>query len=270
MPTARVNGVDLYYREHGSGPLNVIMGHGLLVSSSMWKDDYFPRFPESWHVYALDLRAHGGSSGVQSGFTFRQMADDISAFARVMGFDRYVYIGISMSGGVGVQLALNHTEDLQGLVLISPVTGLAPVGGPLVSIFGPLIAQKRPLVKKAMEASFMRERDPAVVNAMIDEGMLVTRAALKEFLGPKNTIDGTERLSTMPFPSMVMIAGKDTVLPVDLQHELAARLPHCRKVFLPEMGHGSIAEEPDLYAGHIVNFINGLAAASAGDAPVAG
>lgn len=259
MPQVKVNGVDLFYIEHGSGPVNVIMGHGLLVSSSMWKDDYFPRFPESWHVYALDFRAHGGSAGVQTGFTFRQMADDISAFARAMGFDKYVYIGISMSGGVGVQLALNHTDDLLGLVLISPVTGLVPVGSPLVALFGPLIAQKRPLVKKAMEASFMRERDPAVVSAMIDEGMLVTRAALREFLSPKNTIDGTERLESLPFPSMVMIAGKDTVLPVDLQHKLAGRLPNCTKVFLPDMGHGSIAEEPELYAGYIVRFINGLA-----------
>lgn len=267
---ARVNGVDLHYIEHGHGPLNVIMGHGLLVSSSMWRDDYFPRFPESWHVYALDLRAHGGSSGVQTGFTFRQMADDISAFARAMGFDRYVYVGISMSGGVGVQLALNHTADLHGLVLISPVTGLGPLAGPLTSFFGPLMAGKRPLVKKAMEASFMRERDPAVVEAMTDEGMLVTRAALKEFLGPKNIIDGLDRLGSLPFRSMVMIAEKDTVLPVDLQHELAARLPNCRKVFLPGMGHGSIAEEPDLYAGHIVNFINSLADLHAPDVPPAG
>ena len=35
MPTAKLNGIDIYYEEHGSGPA-IIPTHGLGDSASLW------------------------------------------------------------------------------------------------------------------------------------------------------------------------------------------------------------------------------------------
>jgi 3-oxoadipate enol-lactonase len=118
MSKIKINNVDLYFEEHGSGSEPVVFVHGFLVSSKMWHDHYVSRLPAKYHAYAMDMRGHGQSNQIKHGCNLLQLADDLYQFFQQLHLAPFLYVGVSMGGGVGVQLALDHPRSAEGIGLI--------------------------------------------------------------------------------------------------------------------------------------------------------
>jgi len=116
-------GLPLTYLEageaNGGTPLLVI--HGLFGSARNWQT-LAKRFAEQRHVYALDLRNHGGSPWADS-MSYPEMADDVLRFLDDRGFPRAAVVGHSMGGKTAMTLALKHPDRVERLV----VADIAPV-----------------------------------------------------------------------------------------------------------------------------------------------
>src|SRR5207247_1133824 len=67
---------------------------------------------------APDLPGHGRSSGIEGLPTVEAYADFVLAFARALRLRRFVLVGRSMGGAVGLTLAARHPELVEGLVLV--------------------------------------------------------------------------------------------------------------------------------------------------------
>ena len=119
MPKIVVNGVELNYEEHGSGEERVVFIHGARGAATTWRD-VLALLPANYHAYALDLRGHGQSAHVTEGCTMSQWANDVYRFSLELGLGKFVYVGVSMGGGVGIQLVIDHPEVLKAAVLVSP------------------------------------------------------------------------------------------------------------------------------------------------------
>jgi pimeloyl-ACP methyl ester carboxylesterase len=183
------------------------------------------------------------------------MAEDVHALAEALGLGRFVYVGHSMGGGVGVQLALSHPGALRGLVLVSSVTGMGPLGSAAVCFVGRLMARRRWLLRMMIKSMSVRRPEPGVLEGVVDEAMQVSPATLREYLSPTNRIVGVERLASLTVPTLVLIGSRDTVIPVEQQHRLAATIPGCRKVVFEAEGHVAAAERPDLTFREIERFV---------------
>lgn len=258
MPTFRTDDAELYYEQHGSGSVPFVFGHGTLVSSAMWRDLWFPLLPPEWRAYALDFRGHGASRAAQRGCTFVRMAEDVRLLAREVGLERFVYVGLSMGGGVGLQLALRHPDLLRALVLLSPVTGLAPLGNLPFRLLGPLMAGRRWLLRPALAAAATRRPSRDDLERVVDQAAVVTRATLREYLSRDNRIAGIEGLASMRVPTLLVIGGRDRVIPVSQQKRLGEILPNCRAVILPDAGHAAAAEVPATILAEIRAFVGTL------------
>ena len=245
MPTIRINDVDLHYEEHGSGPEPIVFEHGFLLSSKIWQEWYFPRLPDEYHAYALDLRGHGGSHRVKHGCNLVQLADDLHQFALHLGFASFLYVGVSMGGGVGIQLALNHPEVLKGMVLMNGVTGLGPLGHPLALMLFRWMAGKRRLLAMMLKSAFVRRPSDRTMQLLVDDAMLVTKETLRDWTGRDNRMQHLDRLPDVRVPTLVIIGGEDKVVPADWQHRLAATLPNAEKVVFDGEGHLLPAELPE-------------------------
>jgi pimeloyl-ACP methyl ester carboxylesterase len=258
MPYIQVGQANLFYLEQGIGDTVVVFGHGTLICSNIWRDFYFPNVPESWRVLAPDFRGHGASNAVISGCNFVRMAEDITQIVKQKQLGKVIYIGLSMGGGVGLQLALNHPEILRGLVLISPVTGLGPLGNPLFLKLGPHMAGKRWLLRLGMRNASTRKPTKQELDAVVEEAMLVSSPTLREYLSPGNRIEGVERISEINIPVLMMVGLKDRVIPVKQQLLLGKAIPNCTLVSHPDFGHALCAENPEWVLGHIQEFVFGL------------
>ncbi len=82
MATVRVNGVELYYEDVGSGDA-VVLVHGVWMSSRCFAPQ-LEGLADRHRVLALDLRGHGRSEHATSGHTVAQYARDLRAFLEAL------------------------------------------------------------------------------------------------------------------------------------------------------------------------------------------
>src|SRR5262249_17134615 len=125
MSIARVDSLDLYYEEHGSGPpLLLIMG--LAADSTAWMFQV-PDFEKHYRTIVFDNRGVGpttkppGPSTIPptppGPYTIHEMADDAAGLLDALDVRRAHVVGVSMGGMIAQELALRHPERVQSLVL---------------------------------------------------------------------------------------------------------------------------------------------------------
>jgi pimeloyl-ACP methyl ester carboxylesterase len=96
-----------------------------------------------------------------------------------------------------------------------------------------------------LKNAFKRPPSDHTMQLFLNEAMLVSKETFTEWTHPNNRMQHFERLSHVKVPTLVMIAGKDTVIPVDGQHRLADTLPNAEKVVFEDEGHMMGAEIPE-------------------------
>src|SRR5689334_19789429 len=88
--------VQLSYRVIGSGPRDVFLIHGWMVSGAVY-DDFLSFFDaRGLRIVVIDQRGSGGSSKPESGYSFSQYAADVLAVADAVGSTSFVAVGHSM------------------------------------------------------------------------------------------------------------------------------------------------------------------------------
>jgi len=125
MPTANVNGFEVYYETKGDGfPLVFIhggfggLGTGLEPEVPSWRDHFASHFK----VITYDRRASGRSSYPAEGFTMENFARDVRELLRHLGHNRAHIWGTSAGGPIALTFALEYPEAATALV----VTDSAP------------------------------------------------------------------------------------------------------------------------------------------------
>jgi pimeloyl-ACP methyl ester carboxylesterase len=117
MSYADVNGLFLYYSEHGCGEPLVLL-HGGFGSGEMF-GPVLPALAEHRRVIAVDLQAHGRTADVGRPLRFETMAGDVAALIGHLGLVRSDVMGVSMGGVVALRTAIQHPEAVDRLVLVS-------------------------------------------------------------------------------------------------------------------------------------------------------
>ncbi|MGZ4733994.1 MAG: alpha/beta fold hydrolase [Acidimicrobiia bacterium] len=115
--TVSIHGHDVSYRGGGSGPV-VVLIHGMAGSSVTWEpvlDDLTRRYT----VIAPDLPGHGESDKPRGDYSLGAHASSIRDLLMALGHERATVVGQSFGGGVAMQLAYQHPERCERLVLVA-------------------------------------------------------------------------------------------------------------------------------------------------------
>jgi pimeloyl-ACP methyl ester carboxylesterase len=117
MPKIKVDGISLYYEVRGNGqPVLLIAGLGSDVSSWAGVVD---KLSARFKVIAFDNRGVGRSDIPNKRYTVRQMAGDAVRLLDHLKIKRAHVIGHSMGGYIAQELAINHSERVDKLILES-------------------------------------------------------------------------------------------------------------------------------------------------------
>src|SRR5262245_57858897 len=119
---ARVNGIDLYYEEHGPAdalPL-VLMhgGSGSLDDAEAGWSSLIPLLSAGYRVLALEHRGHGRTGNTEDHLNYELIAADVSAFAQSLNLPPAHFGGVSDGGIVGLYLALTDPSMLRSMVCV--------------------------------------------------------------------------------------------------------------------------------------------------------
>ncbi len=116
----RVNGVDLAYREYGSGGEPVLLNEGFgETQDTAWNATFLGIVATKYHVYTYDYRGVGYSNDTPGNHTIAEYADDAAALMQALGYSSMNVYGQSMGSCISQQLVIDHPERVRKLVLDS-------------------------------------------------------------------------------------------------------------------------------------------------------
>lgn len=267
MATAQVNGFRMHYQESGGGPEAIIFVHGY-TGCWLWWDETMRRLPPRYHAFAPDLRGAGDSDQPEDGYTAEQYAQDVFAFSQAVGLQRFVYVGHSMGGAIGYQLALTHQARLKALVLVNP----APADG-LVARPG-MTEEETALLRETFLATFKTDREAAVrfyreaalhrpiaqplLEAISDKGMGISEGHLRQSLQWLLDLRLGQRLQEITVPTLMVGSDRDALVPLETMLEAWRRLPNCGLHIFQRVGHSPQLEVPEEFTQVLVDFIDNL------------
>ena len=128
MPTAKINGIDLYLEEHGSGePI-------LLIPASWWphntwKVGVVPVLSQRYRAIIFDCRGTGRSSQPNNGYTVRQFAEDALGLLEHLGVTRCHTVGFALGSLIVQAMAIERPDLVATLTMAAAGPGSKKLSG---------------------------------------------------------------------------------------------------------------------------------------------
>ncbi len=267
MPAIAVNGIRLNLERVGAGPPLVLL-HGFTGSAATWTP-HLDAFAGHFSVIAVDLPGHGASDTpadpARSGM--KQCVADLLALFDRLEIERVSLLGYSMGGRVALNLAIAAPERIRALVLESASPGIADLEERLArrrsdAALADMIEregieafvdywERLPLfASQAALPAATRDRQRAQRLANTARGLATSlRCIGTGMMAPLH-----DRLGEIQFP-VLLIAGELDEKYFRLGQDIAGALPTARLVVVPDGGHATHLEQPEVFHRHVLEFL---------------
>ncbi len=236
----------------------IVLSHALGCDLSMW-DALANALAREHRVIAYDHRGHGGSAAPDGPYTMAQLGDDAQRLLAEIDAGPVIWIGLSMGGMVGQELALRHPARVKALVIANS-TGRYPEAA------APMWQQRI----DAVRAGGMTAIADMVLSRYFSDAFRATHAATVErfrrrllstdsagYLGccfAVREVDTLDLLTQLKLPALVIAGELDQGTPVAFAQAIAERL-RAKLVVIPKVAHLSAIEAPAEFERHVREFI---------------
>ena len=248
---------SLAYREEGAGPVLFFL-HGMNGNSRSWASSFL-LLRSDFRVIALDAPSFGFSDSFGDSVEDYQSA--AKALIRGLGVQDAIVIGHSMGGLVATKLATDPEASISGLILSSSHLGFGlPKGEPLMARYSNRI---QVLNKNSADAEYTMERAKRstpegthedVIKFLADVAGNTRIEGIRDGGRMSQETDNTIACEEINAPVLLLTGSKDSIISTEMHAALVAALPNADKVVIPEAGHASYAEYPDIFNQHVKEF----------------
>lgn len=270
-----INGIDVHYKQHGSGEPVMILLHGFGASTFSWREVMQP-LTSAGTVIAFDRPAFGlterpmpGEWEGESPYALNSQIELLIGLMDRLGVERAVLIGNSAGGTVAVATALVHPERVSALVLVDAAIyagGGAPawirplLRTPQFDRLGPWFARS---IAGEQGDAFLRAawHDPSKITDEIVEGyrkpLQVANwdRALWELTKASGESRLAERLDQLTMPVLVVTGDDDRIVPTAESVRLANDIAGAKLAVFPNCGHVPQEECPEPFLKAVLAFL---------------
>ncbi len=251
-----VNGVEINYVEQGSGNDVVIFVHGYASANGFWKDA-LELLPAEYHAYALDLRGHGLSESPGS-YQLSEFVEDIYAFSKALGIERFTYVGHSMGGKIGMKFALEHPDVLNALVLGSPTPAFSFPPEHLTTM---IEGTKAMLATQESIRGYIEWElngwpvGDSRINDLVNDMDSIDPDAIEKCAAWLFSTDFMAQLGDISTPTLVVTGAQDKSTTLDVVRPTADAIKDCRLEVFEDNSHFLPVESPQEFDVLLTSFI---------------
>jgi 3-oxoadipate enol-lactonase len=253
---------ELRFRRWRSRP-RLVLVQGLGFDRSGW-DPVLPGLGRHLDLVLVDNRGSGRSGTSPSGITVADLARDVVAVLDRARIPRAHLLGASLGGMVAQELAIDHPERVDRLVLACTTPGW-PYAYPMPSQSTRLLTATRSLPRKvalrrnvenALSAQTVRDR-PELVERLVrhQQARPNDPAAWTALATAGARFSGNLRQQRIRARTLVLHGDADTVVDPRNSALLARRIPRAELVTLPGLGHLFFWEDPEAFVDAVVGFL---------------
>ena len=255
-----VNGNRVAYQLFGRADAPVVMmSHSLGCSLAMW-DPQESALGGDYRVLRYDTRGHGGSGAPEGAYDFDQLGDDAVALMDALEVDRVHWVGLSMGGMIGQNLALRYGDRLRSLVLCNTA---CVIPAEMRGLWDERIATAasdgmaslwQATVDRWFTGPFLARNPPAV--AAIEDLFMATPPA--GYIGccqAIRSLDYEARLGEISQPTLIIVGEDDPATPVSASELIHRGISGSELVVLPNAAHLSSVEQPQAFNQALTGFL---------------
>lgn len=270
MPLVKVGDLNVECYVDGDDdrpPLLMIMGLGGQARS--WGPPFQEALRRHYRTIRYSHRGTGLSDKPGGDLTVRLMADDAAGLLGALGIPRAHVLGISMGGMVAQELALNHPEAVQGLVLGCTNCGPAhsvPTPPESIARFAQIQAisldeRIQQFWEMTVTPGFI-ETDKSFLDEIIRihlDSPTPWETFGRQFMAIQS-FDTYDRLPNIQAPTLIIHGDQDLLVPAGNAEVLAGRIPNSQVRIIPGVGHCFFWEKPAESGEAIVEFLSSVPA----------
>ena len=270
-----VNGINIHYKTYGQGEPTFILLHGFGASVFSWREVVEP-LAQHGTVIAYDRPAFGLTERPlewegESPYGPQAQVDIVLGLMDELGVEKAILVGNSAGGTVSMQVALQHPERVEALILVDAAVyagGGAPswsrpiLKTPQMNHVGPLIA--RQLQAQGVEFIKTAWHDPSKITQDIFDGyqkplqIANWDKALWQLTVASEESGLVERLAEITMPTLVITGDDDRIVPTEQSLRLADELPNAELKVIAQSGHLPHEEKPVEFMQAVIDFLSTL------------
>ncbi len=258
--TVNYRNSTIYFSQSGAGA-TVILLHGFLESSTMWKD-MVPELSSRFRVITIDLPGHGKSDCLGYIHTMDLMAGAVKAVIDKLGLRKAVVIGHSMGGYVALALADLYPDLIKGICLFhSTARDDTPEKKKNRNRAIELVkTNPKTFVRAAIPMLFRHKyrvplRD-AIREAKKEALQFPVQGIIAALEGMKRRPNREILLRFAPYPVLLVAGQRDPVFKLSELKEQMDASEHVEGIVVKESGHMGHLESPDESLDILIRFCN--------------
>jgi 3-oxoadipate enol-lactonase len=240
----------------------IVMSHALGCDLMMW-DALANALSAHDRVVCYDSRGHGLSDAPPGPYTMPDLADDAARLIDELQLGPVTWLGLSMGGMVGQELALRHPGKVAALIVANTTSGYPAeaqagwaqriqgieAGGLEAVVDGALQRWFHEGFHQAQAATVARWRRRVVST---DQAGYI--ACCQAIAG----VDTTSRLPQINVPTLVIAGDLDVGTPPTMARTIAQAVPGACLLVLPEASHLSVLEQPAAFRDGVQSWLTEL------------
>jgi pimeloyl-ACP methyl ester carboxylesterase len=247
-----INSAKIYYQAHGKeDPLRapLVLIHGSTIDSHTDWDPVIPRLAGHYRVFAPDCRGHGKSNNPGLSYSFREMADDVAAFVRAMGYGKAHIIGHSNGGNVALVTLMEHPDIVQTCILQAANAHVTPY-----------LVEREPVY---FDPDRIAREEPEWMNEMIalhggtngrDYWRTLVQMTMLETMSEPDY--SPEQLNRVRHPVLSIMGAEDKANAADEHAQFIAKHIPNAELWIPEnTGHNVHHERPAEWVSRVLDFL---------------
>lgn len=257
---AEINGCTLNYQLSGKpGAPAVMLSHSLASSMIMW-DAQREALENKFHLLRYDARGHGESEATTGAYTLDMLGEDVIGLLDHLQIEKVHWVGLSMGGMIGQNLALFHADRLHSIALCDTTSQIPEEARPLWDERIELARTQglAPLAEPTLERWFTdayRRQAPTPYRRIRQQlfdtdatGFIGCSEAIKE-------LDYLDRLSAIDLPTLILVGDDDLSTPPPNSDAMHAQIIGSSLHVIPHARHLSSVEQPEIFNRLLLDFL---------------
>lgn len=231
----------------------VILAPGFGTTAAVWDAAEKHLNPEMLYL-RIDLPGHGLSPAVTEPFTVDDLTDAVIALADEYEIKQFAYAGVSLGGGIGLNLALRYPERVK---VVLPICSAPKFGNPedwaarAASVRENGTAQFVESSRDRWFSKKFQDRKPQVVEQTMQMLRNVDAESYALGCGALGDFDITKRLAEIKVPVMVVCGELDQVVTHEYALAYSQQLGNGSIIEVGGVAHQAALEAPEVIAKHI-------------------
>jgi pimeloyl-ACP methyl ester carboxylesterase len=254
--------VNIAYQVMGNGSLDIIIVPGLISHVEFLHEltgytAFLRRLSTFARVITFDKRGQGLSDRISGAPSLEQRMDDVCAVMDAIGSRRAALLGFSEGGAMSILFAATYPDRVAQLLLFGSFAARSAFQR------GNLEERVAGIVKAWGTAELTRTVIPsqtsqdAISQFAKLERLSASPGAIRTLVLLNAEIDVRPILPAVQVPTLVLHRNQDARVPIEIGHDLAAKIPNAKFIEYPGRDHAFWSGDTGSLLGDIEEFVTG-------------